>query len=57
MKVVETHAFAVQFIEIRGFQYWIAMTRKIAVALIIGKDNDYIWTIGSPDSRSENEYQ
>ncbi len=43
MKIGEPHALAVQSIEVRGFEYWIAVTGQVSVTLVIGQNEDHIW--------------
>jgi len=44
MEVRQTHAFAMEFIKVRGFDNGIAVAAQISVPLIIGYDKDYIWS-------------
>ena len=42
VKVGEPHAFGVQPVDVRRFDHWVAVGRKVAIALVIGQDQDHV---------------
>ena len=51
MEVGETHAFVVQAVQVRRLEDRIAKTGDVAIALIVGEDEDQVWgaALGEPE--------
>ena len=55
MKILQPHALAVEAIHVRGFQMWMAVGGDVAVAVIIGHDEDDVGLGGCSGEESQKE--